>query len=340
MSYDQTTDTTPAQAALPPEPAPQPAEAPLSAAASGPAAAPRQAKHVTTVARPRRRFALRFGATAGAMKAALQWRLLVLWVALMLIPTAIAAVPFWTTLKGAFDNSVHASELAARLDAIAIADLQIAFKAQNGMITTSMILALIVTFLLSPLLSGMVATATRAPQPLRWRELVAGGLQQYPRMFYMLLWALIPMGIAMALYGIASGAAEEINDKAITPADAAGASRFAMVVFVLAVAFFHTTVEGGRAVLALDRRRVSPFKAWWDGLKLVLRQPVAAIGSWVIITAAALLIVGLLGVARLNANGAGAGAFWLAMLLTQVIALVIAWMRCARMYALVELARP
>jgi hypothetical protein len=335
MNYDNPTETTPVQPAVPSE---APASVPPAPWVNATPPSVSRPATPALAAKPRR-FALRLGATVGAMKAALQWRVLVLWAGVMLLPTAIVALPFWSTLGGALNHSVHAAELANHLDLVAVADLQFAFKGQGALVPTTVMIAVALTLLLSPFLNGMVATATRAVERPSFRELVAGGVEQYPRMLFMLLWAVVPLGVAFMVFGIADGAADGIAEKAITPSDASHAHMAALVVSLLMVAFAHTSVEAGRAVLALDRRRVSPFKAWWDGLKLVLRQPLATLGSYVILTVAALAVMGLLGVARLHANGAGIGAFWLAMLLTQLIALTVAWLRCARMFALVELAR-
>ena len=58
-----------------------------------------------------------------ALRPALQWRLLLLWLLALLLPTLVAALPVWSMLGAAFDRSAHAHALARSLDLVAIADL-------------------------------------------------------------------------------------------------------------------------------------------------------------------------------------------------------------------------
>ena len=51
-----------------------------------------------------------------AARAALQWRLLALWTIALLLPTLALALPFWSHFSASLDHSVHAAELAQRLD--------------------------------------------------------------------------------------------------------------------------------------------------------------------------------------------------------------------------------
>ena len=63
------------------------------------------------------------GAVMLAPVAALQWRLLLLWLVLLLLPTALAALPVWRTLAGLLDRSVHAADWARHFDALAFGDV-------------------------------------------------------------------------------------------------------------------------------------------------------------------------------------------------------------------------
>ncbi len=47
--------------------------------------------------------------TMRASRAALQWRLLLLWLGLLLIPTVVAVIPLWRTLSASLDQAVHAA---------------------------------------------------------------------------------------------------------------------------------------------------------------------------------------------------------------------------------------
>jgi hypothetical protein len=63
------------------------------------------------------------------------------------------------------------------------------------------------------------------------------------------------------------------------------------------------------------------------------------LGLYFGITALGLGLAGLLAVARLNFPALGAGSFLGGLLLAQLAVLALAWMRCARLVGLMELAR-
>ncbi len=280
-----------------------------------------------------------FSAVPRAARSALQWRLLLLWVLWMLIPSAILILPVWQTLGAQLDYSVHAAELARQLDMTVITDLMAAHGKNAAAFNSAGLLALIATLLISPLLSGMAATAARAPETLGFRALTAGGLNEYPRMLRMLLWSVIPLGIAAALGGAALDAAGERASAAIVESSADMGGRLALALAVLLLALAHATLDAGRAELAIERRRTSAVKAWWSGCKLLFKRPLATFGVYLLISAAGLALVALLAVARINVSGASMLGFLGALLLVQLGVAVLGWMRSARLFALVDLAR-
>ncbi len=280
-----------------------------------------------------------FAAVPRAARAALQWRLLLLWVLWMLIPTAIVALTLFQTLSAQLDYSVHAAEIARQLDMTVFADLMAAHGKNLAAFNGAAIVALIATLLISPLLSGMAASAARAPATLGFGALTAGGLAEYPRMLRMLLWSVIPLAVAAALGGIAMDAAAEYGAAAIVESSADLASYGAMAVMALLVALAHATLDAGRAELAIERRRTSAVKAWWAGCKLLLKRPLATLGVYFAISAAGLALAAALALGRLNVSGASLAGFIGALLLVQLTVAVLGWMRSARLFALVELAR-
>ena len=282
---------------------------------------------------------LSLASLAHAARASLQWRMLLLWVVLMLIPTAIVVMPVWQTLSANLDHAVHAPALAQHLDMTAIADLMAAHGKSSSAFSNSAVLALIVTLLLSPLLSGMAVTAARSPRTLGFRALAGGALAEYPRMLRVLVWAAVPLGIALAVGAAASAAADKFAAGAIVAADASLPAALASVLTVLLLVLAHATLDAGRAALAIERRRSSAVKAWWSGCKILLRRPLATLGVYLAISLAGLGLAALLSVARLNLPGGGAASFIGALLLTQVIVAVIGAMRSARLFAMVALAR-
>ena len=280
-----------------------------------------------------------FAAAPRAARSALQWRLLLLWVLLMMIPTAILSMPLWSIMSTGLDHSVHAASFARQLDMTVFADLMALHGKHVESFNLAMMVALALTVLLSPLLTGMAATAARAPETLGTRALIAGGLTEYPRMLRMLVWSIVPLGIAVAIGGAAMDAAGEQLDKAVVAADVDLINYAALAVALLLFAFAHATVDAGRAALAIERRRTSAVKAWWSGLKLILRRPVAGLGVYFLISAVGFGLAAALVVARINVPGYNIGLFLAALLLVQLTVAVLAWMRSARLFAMVDLAR-
>jgi hypothetical protein len=274
-----------------------------------------------------------------AARCALQWRLLVLWTGVLLLPALVAALPVWQLLSANLDHTVHAAALASRLDLVALADLSGALARSGAATGNGTLLSLVLTLLLSPLLSGMTIAAARAPQQLGFSGLVAGGVLEYARLLRMMVWALVPLGLAAALSGVAMSAADKAGERAILEADASHASLAAIVFAAVVLLLANATLDAGRATLAIDRRRKSAVRAWWDGCKLLGRRPLATFGAWFGISALGLALAALLGVARIKVPALGAGGFLAAFALTQLAVAAVAWMRSARLVALMELAR-
>lgn len=274
-----------------------------------------------------------------AAGAALQWRLLLLWLACLLLPAVLATLPVWLLLARELDHSVHAPALAQALDMVAITDLGTAANRERESLTAAGAGALIVTLLLSPFLTGAVVTAARAPQPPRLRELLAGAGEQYPRMSRMLAWAVVPLGAAALLGGQLADAARGHAAQAITYADTQPWQVAAAIGAVLLVLLANLTLDAGRAMLAIDRRRTGAVRAWLDGLALLWRRPGGALLAWAIPTAAGLALAALLGWGRMHVPAIGVAGTAGALLLAQAVVLAVAWMRMARLFALVALAR-
>jgi hypothetical protein len=274
-----------------------------------------------------------------AARCALQWRLLVLWTGALLLPTLVAALPVWQLLSANLDHTVQAAALASRLDMVALADIGGAVSRSGAAAGNGGLLALVLTLLLSPLLSGMTIAAARAQQQLGFSGLVAGGVLEYARLLRMMVWALVPLGLAAVLSGIAMSVANKVGERAILESDASDASLAAIVFTAVVLLLANASLDAGRAALAIDRRRKSAVRAWWDGCKLLARRPLATLGAWFGISALGLALAALLGVARINVPALGLGGFLAAFALTQLAVVAVAWMRSARLVALMELAR-
>lgn len=271
-------------------------------------------------------------------RAALQWHLLLLWAACVLLPTLLLALPVYSLLAGQLDYSTQAPALARALDMVALGDLATVLGRQGAAIGTAGLGALLLMLALSPLFSGAVVTAARAPGRLLTKPLLAGALAEYPRMLRMLCWAALPLGAAVVAGTALLDWAQEYSRTVILYEDARLAKVAAGLAFALLVLFVNLTLDAGRAALAIDRRRTSAVAGWWRGLQLLARRPGAVLGCYAVLTVAGLLLAALLALARLQVTPASAVPFLGALLLTELIALVIGWMRAARLFALVRVA--
>jgi hypothetical protein len=287
-----------------------------------------------------------------AAGAALQWRLLLLWTALLLLPTLILTLPFWSMLGEQFDHAVNGAELARRLDFLAVSDLMLAVKHAMPALSAAAVVAGLLALLLMPLQSGMLVTAARVRLAREGGQdrgqdrasagfgaLVTGGFALYGRMLRVLVWAVVPLGAALALGGAALHGAGVHNESAILGADAQRLTRAALALAVIVFLLADVTLDAARAMLAVDARRTSAVKAWWRGVLLLRRRP-GGIAGWLCITIAGLLVAALLTVMRIRlaGGGAGAGGMIALFLLTQLAALALAWMRGARLFSLIALA--
>lgn len=283
---------------------------------------------------PRRRG---FAALGAALAAALQWRLLLLWLLCTLLPAALATLPLWTTLQATFGHSVHAGDIAAgRNVGLLLHGLGLLGEHGGGAIAIGTLAASALMLLLSPFLTGMVVASLRAGRRLGFGELVGGGCAEYWRMLRMLLWSVLPLGVALAIGGAAFAIASHATDAAILPSEVTRASRIALAVAVVAFVLLHASVEAGRGWLGADAGLRSVVRAWWRGLRT--RRPLATLGIYLGATVPALLLALLFAWLRVRLDGVGGAAFAAGFLLTQAIALALAWGRIARLYGLAGLA--
>jgi len=275
-----------------------------------------------------------------AAGAALQWRLLLWWTLLLLLPALVAALPVWQMLSASLDHSVYAARLAERLDMIAFADIMGEVRERWGpAIGAGSLAGLALTLLLSPLLSGMTIAAARTPGRLGMSALLAAGAQEYARLLRMLVWAAIPLALTGALAGALFRAAGHSAETALLESEAQHAVRLAALASALLFLVVHATVDAGRALLGSERRRRSAVVAWWGGVRLLLRRPLALLGSYLVITILGLAVAALLALARVQVPALGVGGTIAAFLLAQLVVLVLGWMRSARLFALMALAR-
>ncbi len=281
----------------------------------------------------------RAGVARHATQVALQWRLLLLWAAATLVPTALLAWPFWATLAGQLDRSLYAAQWAKQLDAMVVADLGSKLMENAAAVSQAGLTALALTLLVSPLLNGAIVAAARAKEPLKFVPLLQKGLQDYGRMARMLVWTLILLGLAGAAANGLFHLAGDYADKAILESNATWAGRAALIVTALVFLLVHLSVDAGRAQLAIYPGRTSAVKAWWRACKMIKARFLGTLGFYVAFTLVGVVLA--LAVTALRVALPQLGTFWfiLGVVLAELAVLAIGWMRITRLVALVDVAQ-
>jgi hypothetical protein len=266
-------------------------------------------------------------ALVSAMLAAVQWRLLLLWLLFLLLPATVVALPLWRTLAGLLDHSVHAAGWARHFDALMFGDTIMALGRHAEWFGATALLGAVLTLLMSPFLDGMMVGSGRAGRALGFGGLLQNGWVEYGRMFRVMLWSLLPYAVVLAVAGAGAHLADRHAEQAVLQSQADawshGARWVLLVVFVLAQAI----VESTRAAFIAD-----------PGILQLLRRPLGTLLFYLVVSVVGLLIFGALGIARIHTTAAD-GGFLPALLLSQLMVLVIGWMRLARLLALAEVAR-
>ena len=278
------------------------------------------------------------GALMRAPVVAMHWRLLLLWVLLLLLPTAVVSFPFWRALSGTIDHSVHVQAWANQFSASMFGDAMAAMKVStwfNGVA----ILGMLLTVLMSPFLNGMVVGSGRAGRALGFSHLLQCGIVEYGRMFRVMLWAILPYAIMGGLAGLAMHMSGDIGDKSVLQSDADRASHLALFVVVVVFVLAQVVVESSRAAFIADTGLRSATRALGRGFMQLLRRPFSSVLSFVLISMIGYALAFAIGISRIHTPALGVAGLLLAFVLTQLVVLVIGWVRVARLLALAEVSR-
>lgn len=279
-----------------------------------------------------------FRALLNAMAWAVQWRLLALWLLIMLLPATVAVMPLWRVLSGLLDHAVHAPALAAHFNAAMFSDVGFLLSDNAGWLGGAVLLGLVLTLLLSPFLDGMIIGSGRAGRVLGFGGLLQQGIIEYGRMFRVMLWSVLPYLLVIGAGMLASHLADDHADHAVLESQADLGSNIAhwsvLVVFVLMQAI----VESTRAAFIADASLRSATRALGRGVRQLIRRPLATLGFYLIVTLIGLAFAGAAGIARIHVAAVGAGGFLVALFLSQLTVVLIGWMRTARLFALARVA--
>jgi hypothetical protein len=279
------------------------------------------------------------GAAARAPLMAMQWRLLLLWVLFLLLPTAVVSLPLWRALSGLLDHSVYAPAWAAQFSPLMFGDTMSALGDSVGWFNGVAMLGLLLTVLLSPFLNGMVIGSGRAGRVLGFSHLLQCGIVEYGRMFRLMLWSILPYAVMAALIGFAFHALDRIDGKAVLESQVDRASHITIGVAVLLFVLAQAIVESGRAAFIADNGLRSATRAFGRGFMQLLRRPFSTLLCYLLISLIGYAIALALGVGRVHTPALGVGGLMLAILLAQLVVLVLGWVRVARLFALAEVAR-
>lgn len=277
-------------------------------------------------------------ALRSAFGRALQWRLWLLFAAASLLCALVAALPAWNWLAQVLNHAVQADAIAEGRAPTLLLDALLSHDAPHGVLAESGYLGAILMLLLSPLLAGAAVAAARSRVQLGFGDLLRGAVSEYGPMLRMLVWSLVPLGLALLAGSMLIAANETAHEDAILASDADTGRTIALwitgTLFVLA----HASLEAGRGWLAADGRLRSALKAWWRGLKLLLRRPVAVLGIYLATTLFGLLLAAALLLLRQHLGHGGVAALLLGLLLSSAIAIALAWSRIARLFGMQALA--
>lgn len=276
-----------------------------------------------------------------SFRRALQWRFLLLWLALVGLPSAAVLFPVWRFLHHHLASSPLAQRLGGVLDSRVLADLvkQLTQTREANAMEAGAVAAALVAIFSMPLSAGAALSLARAEEPLRFGGLLAGAAEHYGRMLRMLVVALVPLGLAAAgaagLWRAAAKAAEHavLESQALRYARLAGLASF--VLFFVA----QVTIDAGRAAFVAYPGRRSVWRAFSSGTRLLVRRPWRAL----VASGAPLLIASLVAAVflalRLRVHQSGPASLTVAFLLSELAVAAVGWNRAARLIALAELMR-
>lgn len=280
-----------------------------------------------------------WGALPAALFAALQWRVMLLWIVLMALPTAIMALPFGRVLGSLLDHSVQSAALAHHFDGLFMGDAITSLAKHGAWFNGSSTVAMVVTLLLSPFLTGIVITAVRAMHHPRLGELMHGGLSFYWRMLRLMLWSLLPYIVAIVIGIFLFRIAGHRAAHATLESTADTGFLVAKIVLVVLLVLAHAMMESSRAQFGADEGLRSATRAFFRGVSMLVRRPLATLGLYLGTSIIGYVLVGLVAMVRIRVDAVGVGGYIAAILLTQLIVIILAWQRTARLDALARLAR-
>jgi hypothetical protein len=268
------------------------------------------------------------------------WRYLLLVVAALLVPAAIAYLQVVSFLKPLFDMSTRSRELTAWLDSSAFLEVvrQLGTPEASG-INSGIVGAFLVTAILAPFLAAGALAVAKSTAPLPFRELLAEAGELYPRMIRTSIASCVPLGVAGAGSAIFFHIAKGSREKALLEATADRGQLIAILVSVVLFWIANVTVEAGRAYLGAEPQRRSAFLAWWSGVRLVVRRPAAMFELSIESTVLGVGLAVVLTAIRFRITQSGGATILLAFMFAQLAVAALAWGRASRLVGFVAVIK-
>ncbi len=279
-----------------------------------------------------------FSGFLAALGAGLQWKLLLVWLLLMLLPVAVAAWPMSAAMGSLLEHSVHSTAWAESFNALGMGDAMFQLAKFMPAIGAAAMAGFFMSLLLAPFLTGMVVTAARSAQHTGFSELMHGGLREYWRMLRVSLWALVGWAIAFGIGAAAFHMASNVAKTATLESQVDLWRHGAMAIMIILLVIAHAIAEASRAQFAADPNLGSATRAWGRGLKMVFGRPLASFGMYLGVSIIGYLLVLVFGMWRMRVPAVGVGGTILAFVLAQLVVLSLAWTRTARIHALAGVA--
>ncbi|GGD51182.1 hypothetical protein [Pseudoxanthomonas indica] len=272
-------------------------------------------------------------ALGGSLVGALHWRVLLLWLVALGLIALVAAFPVWRALDGALSNTVGAAAYAQALDAFALVDLS-RVLGKDASVGFGVVVSGVLSVLLMPWLTGVMLAGIRLGKAGRLATIAGEGMREYGRQLRLMIWSLLPLGIALGLGAWWMNIASSHADEAILASVAERGQRWALIAAVLVFVLAHAGIELTRARIAVRDDTRSVIRAWWRSLMLYLRRPFAVLGLYLLTCVIGFAVV--LGLAWLRTRVAGVNGvgLLLAVLGAQAVVAAMAWTRLARLRAL------
>lgn len=287
---------------------------------------------------PTRAYGFR-SALADALTGAAQWRVLLLWLLALVALACFGIGPLAGALSTALDHHPDAAKLAHGGNASQIGELvSMVSKSSGGAIAASIKSAIVMALLLSPWLTGLASHSIHAGRAPGLVSLFTGAFREYPRQLGLSLWSLLPLLIGFAVFGGLTHWASQHADAATLETSARSAKRLALIVGGIAVLLAHASIEAARGFFAVRPDTANPVKAWWRGVKLLVRRPLQTLGLYVLASLPGLLVAFLLLLVRVRIEAVGWGMWLAAFLVVQLGIAALAWSRVARLRAMALLA--